>query len=319
MPRTAARPSVASPFPPRPAALALWPTAHGPRPTPHAPRWLAGGLGSALVALIAYRRGSLSGSGAAGASVVGATLFAAGGTTPAALLLTFFVSSSALSHWRRERKEGAASELAKGGRRDIGQVAANGGAATALVVLGRLRPSSPWLPALVGALATVNADTWATEVGMLSRRPPRLVTTGREAPPGTSGAVSPVGTLAAALGAGLIGAVAALARGGDTSSGFRGIGRPEVVALGLVSGLAGAFADSLLGATVQARYRCPMCDVPTERTRHRCGAITELVGGWRWLDNDAVNFASSLVGAAVGWLWSVERESVERESVERGA
>ena len=67
-----------------------------------------------------------------------------------------------------------------------------------------------------------------------------------------------------------------------------------------VSGLAGSLFDSLLGATVQAIYRCPACGVETERTVHRCGNATRHVRGWAWLDNDWVNFFCSLAGAACG-------------------
>ena len=75
-----------------------------------------------------------------------------------------------------------------------------------------------------------------------------------------------------------------------------------MVAVALVAGLAGSFADSLLGATVQARYRCPACEADTERPVHRCGSPTVLVGGWRWFDNDLVNLAASCCGAAFGWI-----------------
>jgi uncharacterized protein (TIGR00297 family) len=253
---------------------------------------LAGVAASGAVGLLAYRRGSLSASGVAGAVLTGTTIFAGGGAVPSAALLTFFVSSSLLSHWRKGRKAaGTEVEAAKGERRDLAQTFANGGVAAALVVLGRVRPETPCLPALVGALATVNADTWATEIGLLSRRQPRLVTSLRTVPPGTSGGITPLGTGAAALGATLIGAVAAI-----------GTRRRELLPLALVAGLAGSFADSLLGATVQARYRCPLCDVATERTVHRCGAPTTLVGGWRFIDNDVVNFAASVCGAMIGWM-----------------
>ncbi|MDP9371796.1 MAG: DUF92 domain-containing protein [Chloroflexota bacterium] len=267
------------------------------------PAVVAAGLaGSTAIGALAYRRGSLTRGGVAGATLVGTTILAGGGALPAVLLLTFFVSSSALSGWRRERKGTAVVEGAKGARRDLAQVLANGGVPAAIVVAGRVRGRSPSLPALIGALATVNADTWATEIGMLSRRPPRLVTTGRPVGPGTSGGVTPLGTGAAALGAALIGVLATVGLrfrfGGERPAppGF------TAVPLGVVAGLVGAFADSLLGATVQARFRCPVCGVATEAARHRCGASTVLTGGWRAVDNDAVNFASALCGAAAGAL-----------------
>lgn len=273
-------------------------TSHSPPLTSCAPSTaacLTGLLASGAIGFAAYRRGALSGSGVAGAILVGTTIFAGGGALPSALLLAFFGSSSALSRWQRGRKHAVAAEAAKGERRDLAQTIANGGVAAALVVAGRARPESPWLPALIGALATANADTWATEIGLLSRRAPRLVTTGRVAEPGTSGAITPLGSGAAALGAALIGTVAAL--------GSRGQLRRAALPLALLTGLGGAFADSLLGGTVQARYRCPACAVATERPIHRCGTPTTLVGGFRPVNNDTVNLAATLVGALIGWRW----------------
>lgn len=266
------------------------------------PRAIATGLAaSAAIGILAYRRGSLTKSGVAGAILTGTTIFAAGGAVPSALLLTFFVSSSALSLWRRGRKATATTvEAAKGERRDLAQTLANGGAAAVLTALGRIAPASPWFPALVGALATTNADTWATEIGLANRQPPRLITTLRPVAPGTSGGISPLGTAAAAGGAALIGGVAALGtvltRRSLRASGWR------LLPLAVVAGVGGAFADSLLGATVQARYRCPQCNLVTERTVHRCGTPTIFVGGLRAVDNDVVNFLASLSGALFGVL-----------------
>ena len=63
--------------------------------------------------------------------------------------------------------------------------------------------------------------------------------------------------------------------------------------------VAGSFFDSLLGATLQASYLCLACDRRTEARRHRCGTATQRVAGLAWLDNDGVNFAASVMGAAV--------------------
>jgi uncharacterized protein (TIGR00297 family) len=240
--------------------------------------------------------------------LVGTTIFSAGGLAPSALLLTFFTSSSALSHWRKSRQRESAVEHAKGERRDFAQTIANGGVAAALVALGRARPAAPWFPALIGALATVNADTWATELGLFSTRPPRLITTGQPVLPGTSGGITPLGTGAAALGAALIGTVAALC---STPSRRPTPHRPTAAAtltLALISGLAGSFADSLLGATLQARYHCPACNAPTERPIHRCGTPTTLTGGHPLINNDTVNLAASLFGAATASLWDATRQ-----------
>ena len=272
------------------------------------PRAIATGLAaSAMIGILAYRRGSLTKSGVVGAILTGTTIFSAGGAVPAVLLVTFFISSSALSLWRRGHRVPATTvEAAKGERRDFAQTVANGGVAAAVVALGRFAPGSPWFPALVGALATTNADTWATEIGLSNRQPPRLITTLQPVAPGTSGGVSPLGTAAAAGGAALIGAVAALGttptrQRQSTGQSTEGWG---LLPLAVASGVAGAFTDSLLGATIQARYHCPHCDVAAEHTFHRCGTPTIFAGGLRGVDNDVVNFLASLSGALFGALVS---------------
>ena len=251
-------------------------------------------LGLALGALIgaaAWRLGALSPSGGLAAALTGGLIFGLGGAPWAALLLAFFVSSSALSRLFARRKAVLDEKFSKGSRRDWGQVLANGGLGALLALLQALFPGQawPWV-AFAGAMAAVNADTWATELGVLSRAAPRLITSGRKVERGTSGGVTPLGTLAALGGAGLIALLAAL---------VNGAGRPPALPLAAVlGGLAGALLDSLLGATVQAIYRCPRCCKETERhPRHLCGSETALVRGWPWLNNDRVNFACSLAGA----------------------
>ena len=92
---------------------------------------------------------------------------------------------------------------------------ANGGLGAILAILYSLRPNPLLFIAFVGAMAAVNADTWSTDIGILSPSPPRLITSGRRVTPGTSGAISLPGTIAALLGALLIGLLA-LAQMGTT-------------------------------------------------------------------------------------------------------
>lgn len=100
--------------------------------------------------------------------------------------------------------------------------------------------------AFLAYFACCCGDTWASELGVLSKSRPRLVTTLREVAPGTNGAVSALGAAASALGGLLMGLCFLLAR--------RAAGlpcSPAAPALGLLWGAAGSLLDSLLGATVQ--------------------------------------------------------------------
>jgi uncharacterized protein (TIGR00297 family) len=271
---------------------------------------LVGGFALSLaIGLAGYWRGALKGSGVVGAVVTGTLIFGLGGWEWGTLLIAFFVSSSALSFYHAKDKEGLAEKFAKGHRRDLSQALANGGAAAASAVLSQLLllveggGEGVWFAACAGAMAAVNADTWATELGVLSSHPPRLITTGRQVEVGASGGVTWLGTAASLGGSafiGLLGGLAVLILG----QGWVAAGVLLLVAV--AGGMAGSLFDSFLGATIQAIYWCDACQKETERKIHRCGTQTRLLRGWPWLGNDLVNFFASalgaLVAAGIGWV-----------------
>lgn len=234
---------------------------------------------SALAALLGHRLGWLTRGAAAAATVVGTCALAGAGVAGMGLLGMFFVSGSALAAWNGPPRTTP--------RRTARQVWANGWTAALGGLLTPLAPGIGWA-VLTGGLAAAQADTWATEVGLRARRRPVLITTGRPVPAGTSGGVTALGTLAGVTGAGLLAALG------------WGLGIPgPAAALAAVTGTVGMVADSLLGATVQAVYRCARCDADTETPEHRCGAAATLVRGRRWVTNDTVNLAATGIGAAL--------------------
>jgi uncharacterized protein (TIGR00297 family) len=252
-----------------------------------------GFLFAGLIAFAAYRTHSLSRSGAWGAFLEGTIIFGLGGLRWAVILMTFFVSSSALTRLFGKKKVTLNEKFDKGGTRDIGQVLANGGVAALLAGLHYFFPSASWIWVMfAGSLAAVNADTWATELGVLSSSRPRLISSWKPVERGTSGGISLYGTLAATGGAALIAILGALLEPSGQAWASLGII--------LLAGLLGSLFDSLLGATFQAIYRCPKCDKETERhPLHTCGTETVQVRGWSWLNNDRVNLGCALMGAAI--------------------
>lgn len=258
-----------------------------------------GFLLAVIIAYLAYRAHSLNKSGAFAATIVGTVIFGLGGWQWAVLLLIFFLTSSGLSRAFKNRKQELNEKFSKGHERDAGQVFGNGGLPTLFVFVHALYPDSivGWV-GFAAALAAVNADTWATELGVLNPSPPRMITDlKRRVEKGTSGGISFFGTFASLLGSALIAVPAALFT--DQWSLF-----PLIT----VSGLAGSLFDSLLGATVQAMYYCPTDKKETEKhPLHTCGTQTIQVRGWKWLSNDWVNFACSAFGgliALIGILFS---------------
>jgi uncharacterized protein (TIGR00297 family) len=260
-------------------------------------RLMLGLLLSSGIGLLAYRRQSLDKSGVLGAIASGTSIVGMGGWSWGLSLIYFFVSSSLLSYLRAQEKASAAvDKFSKGSRRDLSQAAANGGLATLFALLyGFSRSPNTRRVAkagFTGALAAATADTWATELGVLSASSPRLITSGQQVVPGTSGGVTLLGMAASALGA--------YSQGFFfwAGQGFRKSLAPAPL-LALLSGMVGSCFDSFLGATLQAMYSCPACETETERRIHRCGTRTESLRGLAWMNNDVVNFLATVSGSAV--------------------
>lgn len=259
------------------------------------------------VSAAAWRAGALTKSGALAATAVGALVFWAGGLAWAVLLLAFFVSGSALTRWRRRRRD--PSSGTRGHGRDAYQVLANGGVAalaaalrlvtashdaTSAATAGAAAVTWVWDALVAGSLAAMTADTWATEVGLLSGARPVLLVGWRPVEPGRSGAVSAPGTLAGLAGAAVLSGLSLAV-----------LGSRGLAAGALAGGVAGLLADSLLGAMLQGRWRCVRCGASVEvprRHRRRCPGPVVHEGGLAWLDNDGVNAVASLIGGLVAAL-----------------
>ncbi|GAB1470418.1 hypothetical protein MASR2M66_12950 [Chloroflexota bacterium] len=247
-----------------------------------------------IIAFLAYKARSLSKSGAIAALFIGTIIFGIGGWQWAILLLIFFITSSLLSRAFKKRKASLNEKFSKGHERDAGQVFGNGGVATFFAALHYFYPNEPWVwVAFAASLAAVNADTWATELGVLNPKPPRMIINlAQVVEKGTSGGISLTGTLASLAGSALIAFPASLLT--DNWSLFLVV---------TFAGLAGSLFDSLLGGTVQAMYYCPTDQKETEKhPLHTCGTQTVHIRGWKWLTNDWVNFLCGAFGAIISLL-----------------
>lgn len=229
------------------------------------------------------------------------------------VLCVFFFSSSMLSKMKAKEKSNTTIDFAKGSaKRDAMQVIANGFIPLLFAfgyVLFELLPKivesdtilhNPNNPLFIGvfiAFAVHTADTWATEIGILSKKPPRLVTNLRRiVDPGTSGGITLNGCLASIFGGVLIGIIYFFAI--VISFPPTAINGQIIIILFLiiVGGFSGSVLDSIEGATIQGIYYCNHCKKETETNPHkRCGNETTLYRGNRLINNDFVNLSSALL------------------------
>ena len=245
--------------------------------------------------ILSYRFRLLDLGGAIATCLMGLSLYLLGGWHWLGVVMLFFLIGSFLSKWLAPSAEKQNPIEEKGHVRDAGQVYANGGVAWFCVVAYALFPSELWYGAFLGSIGAAAADTFATEIGRLSKRNPRLITTGKTVAPGTSGGVTVPGMLASLAGAFLIACAGTLL-----------LWREEAwlsIAVITLAGLAGSLVDSILGASVQAGF---MTD-DGRFTERRYGNKNEnqWVKGWHWLGNDRVNMVCTLTGGLLGgFLWA---------------
>ncbi len=228
-------------------------------------------------------------SGAAAAFGAGALIWEGFGWKGLILIGIFFLSSSLLSKYKQSTKEYLGELHEKGSSRDWAQVLANGGTAALAGLAEFVAPDPVWILVFSISLAAANADTWASELGVLSKQQPVSIKSFKRVPRGTSGAISGFGTAASAGGSLLI----------ALSADFLfEIGTIMTLTIFLL-GIAGAMLDTVLGAFIQAKFKCVRCGQRTEKKVH-CSVPTSKVSGLTRMNNDAVNFISCFTAAILG-------------------
>ena len=249
-------------------------------------------LASLIFAIIALRLNTLTLSGSIGAFVLGVFIFGIGRWKFMIPMGVFFLVSSLLSKIGQKRKEAIKTSFGKGSKRDIIQVFANGGIPLLLTILWFYSPSEWLYTAYLASVAAATADTWATEIGFFSKRPPRHSISFKSVEPGTSGGVTLLGILGGFL--------------GSTTIAFCGfLFLPNLIFMKTVvfAGVAASIIDSVLGATLQGSYQCDTCKKTTELSLH-CDSPTTLLKGTRYLNNDGVNLICTIAGSVLFLLLS---------------
>ncbi|QNO14640.1 DUF92 domain-containing protein [Alkalicella caledoniensis] len=247
------------------------------------------------IAIYAYTKGSLSKSGLVSAAIYGASLYFFGGIIFLLIMLCFFSSSSLLSKYKHGEKQPLEVIHEKGDRRDYTQVIANGLPSFIFAGLFYVTQNHGFILGFATCLAAANADTWASELGVLSQNKPVSILTGKSVSNGMSGGVTTLGTLASFLG-GLFIAIVFIS--------FSYFAYPELsneiwilLFLCTFGGFLGSIIDSVLGASAQGIYK----DMENRFTEKRYSSSEEntLVRGFKVINNNLVNLLSGTISATL--------------------
>jgi len=236
------------------------------------------GLPAAVVAigfaLIARTMGAVTDGGAMAGVLVALVLMLAAGLSGFVPLATVFLLTAVTTRWGYERKQSLGVAERRHGR-TASQILANlcAAALCALTTIWLPQFSGVLLLAAMAALAEAAADTVSSEVGQATATSAYMITDFRPAAIGTNGAISVEGTLSGCIAASIVGWISA----------FFGIVPWQWTPIVAISGVAGMFLDSVLGATWENAGK---------------------------MGNDSVNFVSTVFAADLALVTVMVAESV---------
>jgi len=254
-------------------------------------------LANLLLATFALKKNSVDWSGGIVGFLLGTIIFLALGFWGWFVLGIFFLSSSFLSKLWSSKKGIAEQKSHKGSRRDGFQAFSNAGPGAIAALFFFLFGGHWFLVGFLVSMACGTADTWSSELGVHSRKDPLCLRTFKLVEPGTSGAVSLLGTGAAFIGA-LVISLSSLPVVYD--HGYSGISMSGFI---ILLGFFGSIVDSFLGAVFQVQFITDQGYI-TEKP-HFQGYANRRIRGIHWMNNDMVNLTSNSVVTILSILISL--------------
>ncbi len=245
------------------------------------------------ISALSYKLKFLSLNGTFAMFLLALVIFGLGGIAWTIPILVFFIFSSILSKIKRRNLKSDGSYHKEYLPRNHRQVFANGGFGGILVILNYFFPSELFYIVFVSSIAAVCADTWSTEIGTIINSKTVNILSFKIVQQGISGGISLAGTFAGILGSAIIASCSIL---------FINMKHTYYIFFIIFAGIVGNTFDSILGASVQAKYKCALCSEMIEKPFH-CRQSASLIKGFKWIDNDMVNFATAVIGGLFGFLF----------------
>jgi uncharacterized protein (TIGR00297 family) len=227
-----------------------------------------------LLLFAAYYYGSLSRSGFYGALIMGIIVTLIGSWRFLFPLAAFFILSSLLS----KIVKNTSFYQTKGSARDIVQVYANGGIALLICIFDFIQPNAINFFLFLASISAAMSDTWATEIGKISKKRPLSIVNFIPMDHGLSGGITRIGIIGSLLGSSLFGFTI-----------WCVIPIPSFIVYGIIlCGFVGSIFDSLLGATIQAKYETQTGEI-IESSQE--GSV--FISGISCVNNDMVNLINT--------------------------
>ncbi|EPH95586.1 TIGR00297 family protein [Enterococcus faecalis 13-SD-W-01] len=256
-------------------------------------QFLLGFIISLIVSLAAVLTKTLSFSGGIAALILGTTIIGTGPWYSVLLAGALFFSSGMISLSKKRLTR--SSQLTE--TRNHKQVLANLLPGVCSLLFFFQTQNELFLIGYAASISSAAADTWASEIGTLSKKVPRSILTFRTMPTGISGGISILGTFASICGAGFLSGLFYLLH---ALSLFH-LTTARYFWLPFLLGILGSLIDSLLGAVFQVIYRCQICGELTEKRSHH-QTETKKVQGLCWFTNNWTNFFATSLVTLFSWI-----------------
>ena len=150
--------------------------------------------------------------------------------------------------------------------------------------------------AFIASIACACADTWASEIGILSKEKPVNILSLKPTAKGVSGGITILGILSGVAGSAFISLCTYYCLNYDNI--YRNLSSfilSPIFIIPLTAGVIGFMLDSIYGALFQALYIDEKGNLSEKKTN-------ELLKGMNWINNDTVNFLACLSSGTIAHL-----------------
>ncbi len=226
----------------------------------------AAAAANVLLAIAGWRLNAVTAGGALTGAAIGTTIALGSGWGAWWVLVVMFAVVVATTRAGQARKTSLGIDEPHRGRRGPGNAIANAGLAAGAASVHLMTGSDLAQVWAIASLVTSGSDTVASEIGKAYGNPTWHLLQWRRVPPGTTGGISAAGTVAGALSAAALTALA--------------------ITLQIVDAVAGT--GIILAATIAGIVE---------------GVVAGPLESGRVVDNDGINLLGGAIGAAVAVAW----------------